>query len=579
MLDSIKVTNAYLNKTDWRIKENSSVSYSIGGLILHQSGAVSADYWLNEIYPEEIRKAHINADVHIHDLCILSSYCSGYGLKDLLAKGIRGAVGKTTAAPAKHLGSACQQIISFLGILQNEEAGAKALNGVDTFLAPFIKKDNLSEKEVRQCIEQLVFGLNMPSRWGTQAPFSNISIDWNCPKDMKDKKVVIAGEEQDFTYGDCQEEMAVFNRNLFQVYLKGDADGNGFEYPIPTIAITENFDWSDPNCEWLFKVAAKYGSPYFANYVGSNLNPEDVRSMCCRLRLDLRELRSRGGGLFGAYDSTGSIGVVTLNLPRLGYTANKESQGDEEKAIKIFYEKLEKLMNIAYQSLEIKRRFLNKNFEEGLYPYTKFYLGGYGNHFSTIGLVGMNEACENLFNENIMTDKGYKFSQDVLNFMRNKLSDYQEESGNLYNLEESPAEGASYRLAKHDKEKYPDIITAGTHESPYYTNSSHIPVNYTSDLWASLNHQEKLQALYTGGTAFHIWLDDGIESWQVARDLVKKVCESSKIPYISLTPTFSVCPIHGYIKGHYERCPKCRDEQIEKYQEKLHELQCKIELK
>lgn len=581
-MDEIKVTDSYLDNTDWRVRENSSIKWSVGGLLLHQAGAVTANYWLSKIYPEEIAKAHQNADFHIHDLSLLSGYCAGWGLKNLLEKGLSGVKGKTSSRPPKHLSTACGQIVNFLGILQNEWSGAQAINGLDTFLAPFIKKEHLTEEQVYQCMQQLIHGLNVPSRWGSQAPFTNISLDWNVPKDLKDKPARIAGEDQDFTYGDCQEEMSLLQKCLFQVYLDGDANGDGFEYPIPTISVTDDFDWENPNVKPLFELTAKYGSPYFANYRNSDLSPEDVRSMCCRLRLDLRELSRKGGGLFGAYDSTGSIGVVTLNLPRIGYLINKEhpiSSMTDEDIEKAIYVRLDNLLDLAYHSLEIKRKVITKLLDEGFYPYTKAYLGTFANHFSTIGIVGMNELLLNVFkgteasNTDIATERGQKISMDILSHIREKLSDFQEESGNLFNLEETPAESTCFRLAKHDLEKYSDIIHQGSAVSPYYTNSTHLPVDYTSDLWFTLDHQAKMQALYTGGTALHIFLDDGIDDWEKAKALVCKACGTSKVPYISLTPTYSVCPVHGYIKGHFERCPKCRDEQIKAYKAKLAELE------
>lgn len=554
LLDYKNVVNSYINVTDWRVKENSTVTYSVGGLILSNSGAITANYWLSEVYDEEIANAHRTCDLHLHDLSMLTGYCAGWSLKQLINEGLGGVPGKITSSPARHLSTLCNQMVNFLGIMQNEWAGAQAFSSFDTYLAPFIKKDNLTQKEVKQCIQSFVYGVNTPSRWGTQAPFTNITLDWVVPNDLAELNCLIGGIEQDFKYKDCQKEMDMVNKAFIEIMIEGDANGRGFQYPIPTYSITKNFDWKESeNNKLLFEMTAKYGTPYFSNYINSDMEPSDVRSMCCRLRLDLRELRKKSGGFFGSGESTGSVGVVTINMPRIAYLANDE---------KDFYERLEKLMNIAARSLKIKRNVITRLLDEGLYPYTKRYLGTFANHFSTIGLLGMNEAALNAkwVKEDLTHEKAQKWTKEVLNFMRDKLSDYQEEYGDLYNLEATPAESTSYRLAKKDKELYPNIITASDDETPYYTNSSHLPVGYTNDIFEALDIQDELQTLYTSGTVFHAFLGERLEDWQSAANLVKKIADNYKLPYYTLSPVYSVCKNHGYITGEVWKCPVCGEE-------------------
>ena len=554
MLDYKDVVNSYVNVTDWRVKENSTVTYSIGGLILSNSGAITANYWLSEVYDEEIANAHRDCSMHIHDLSMLSGYCAGWSLKQLIKEGLGGVPGKITSAPAKHLSTLCNQMVNFLGIMQNEWAGAQAFSSFDTYLAPFVKVDNLSYKQVKQAIQSFIYGVNTPSRWGTQAPFTNVTLDWVVPNDLAELNCLIGGEEVDFKYKDCQKEMDMVNKAFIEIMIEGDANGRGFQYPIPTYSITKDFDWSETeNNKLLFEMTAKYGTPYFSNYINSDMEPSDVRSMCCRLRLDLRELRKKSGGYFGSGESTGSVGVVTINMPRIAYLAKDE---------KDFYDRLEKLMNIAARSLKVKRNVISKLLDEGLYPYTKRYLGTFNNHFSTIGLVGMNEVCLNAkwIKEDLTNEKAQKFTKEVLNFMREKLSDYQEEYGDLYNLEATPAESTSFRLAKKDKQKYPEIITASNDETPYYTNSSHLPVGYTEDIFEALDIQDELQTLYTSGTVFHAFLGERLDTWQGAAALVRKIAENYKLPYYTLSPTYSVCKNHGYINGEVYKCPKCNAE-------------------
>ncbi|MEF2689802.1 MAG: ribonucleoside triphosphate reductase [Bacilli bacterium] len=555
VLDYKEVVNSYVNVTDWRVKENSTVTYSVGGLILSNSGAITANYWLSEVYDDEIANAHRNADIHIHDLSMLTGYCAGWSLKQLITEGLGGVPGKITSSPAKHLSTLCNQMVNFLGIMQNEWAGAQAFSSFDTYLAPFVKIDNLSYHDVKQCIQSFVYGVNTPSRWGTQAPFTNATFDWVVPNDLAELNAIIGGKEVDFKYKDCQKEMDMINKAFIEIMIEGDANGRGFQYPIPTYSITKDFNWEDTeNNRLLFEMTAKYGTPYFSNYINSDMEPSDVRSMCCRLRLDLRELRKKSGGFFGSGESTGSIGVVTINLPRIAYLAKDE---------KDFYLRLEKMMNIAARSLKVKRNVVTKLLNEGLYPYTKRYLGTFNNHFSTIGLVGMNEAELNAkwLRLDLTHEETQKFAKDVLNFMRDKLSDYQEEYGDLYNLEATPAESTSYRLAKHDKNKYPDIITASENdETPYYTNSTHLPVGYTSDIFEALDIQDELQTLYTSGTVFHAFLGERLKDWKSAAKLVRKIAENYKLPYYTLSPTYSVCSEHGYITGEVYTCPKCGKE-------------------
>ena len=549
MLDFSRTVNDYLDRSDWRVRENSTVSYSIGGLILHNSGTVIANYWLNEVYDEEIAKAHRRADMHIHDLSMLSGYCAGWSLKQLIREGLGGVNGKITSAPAKHLSTLVNQMVNFLGVLQNEWAGAQAYSSFDTYLAPFVKADSLSYESTKQAIQSFIFGVNTPSRWGTQSPFSNITLDWTVPEDLKNVPAIVGGKNQPFTYGDCQEEMDMVNRAFLEIMIEGDAANRGFQYPIPTYNLTNDFDWDNKNVPLLFEMTAKYGTPYFQNFINSDLNPGDVRSMCCRLQLDKRELRRRGGGLFGSDEFTGSIGVVTLNLPRIAYLSLNERD---------FFTRLGKLMDIAKRSLEIKRRIVAKFNELGLYPYTKRYLNHFDNHFSTIGLVGMNEATLNAvwIGQPLYEPEARAFGLKVLDFMRERLARYQEETGNLYNLEASPAESASYRLAKHDKKAYPQILSAGK-ETPYYTNSTHFPVNYTEDVFEALDQQEAFQTKYTGGTVFHAFLGERLYDWETARELVKKIATLYRIPYFTLSPTYSICQNHGYLNGEVHACPKC----------------------
>ena len=541
----------YLNLADWRVKENSTVTYSVGGLILSNSGAMTANYWLNDVYDEEIGNAHRNCDIHIHDLSMLTGYCAGWSLKQLIREGLGGIPGKISSTPASHLSTLCNQMVNFLGIMQNEWAGAQAFSSFDTYLAPFVKKDNLTYKEVKQCIQSFVYGVNTPSRWGTQAPFTNITLDWVVPKDLAELPAIVGGVDQDFKYKDCVKEMAMVNKAFIEIMIEGDANGRGFQYPIPTYSITRDFDWSDTeNNRLLFEMTTKYGTPYFSNYINSDMEPSDVRSMCCRLRLDLRELRKKSGGYFGSGESTGSIGVVTINMPKIAYqSANEED----------FFNRLDKLMDISARSLKIKRDTITKLLDAGLYPYTKRYLGNFNNHFSTIGLVGMNEACLNAsWLRCDMTDRrAQEFTKKVLNHMREKLSDYQEKYGDLYNLEATPAESTSYRFAKHDKERFPDIITANEGKTPYYTNSSHLPVGFTSDIFEALDVQDDLQTLYTSGTVFHAFLGQKLSDWKATANLVRKIAENYRLPYYTISPTYSICKEHGYISGEVYECPEC----------------------
>ena len=551
-LDYKNVVDGYINNSDWRVKENSTVNYSIGGLILSNSGAITANYWLSEIYDDEIANAHKNADLHLHDLSMLTGYCAGWSLKQLIQEGLGGIPGKITSSPAKHLSTLCNQMVNFLGILQNEWAGAQAFSSFDTYLAPFVKVDDLSYDEVKQCIQSFVYGVNTPSRWGTQAPFSNITLDWTVPADLRDQKAIVGGKEMDFTYGDCKKEMDMVNKAFIDIMIEGDANGRGFQYPIPTYSITRDFDWSPTeNNKLLFEMTAKYGTPYFSNYINSDMEPSDVRSMCCRLRLDLRELRRKSGGYFGSGESTGSIGVVTLNMPRLAYLAKDEND---------FFRRLDRLMDIAARSLKVKREVVTKLLNEGLYPYTRRYLGSFDNHFSTIGLVGMNEAGLNAkwIRADMTHESCQEFTKKTLKHMLGRLQDYQEQYGDLYNLEATPAESTCYRLAKHDVERYPDIITAAEPGgTPYYTNSSHLPVGYTEDIFAALDVQDELQTLYTSGTVFHAFLGEKLPDWQAAASLVRKIAENYKLPYYTLSPTYSVCKNHGYLSGEQFTCPHC----------------------
>ena len=550
VLDYKKTVDNYLKINDWRVKENSTVTYSVGGLILSNSGAITANYWLSEVYDEEIANAHRNGDLHLHDLSMLTGYCAGWSLKQLIQQGL-GIPGKINSTPASHLSTLCNQMVNFLGIMQNEWAGAQAFSSFDTYLAPFVRVDKLSQKEVKQCIQSFIFGVNTPSRWGTQAPFSNITLDWTVPADLRDLPAIVGGKEQNFTYGDCQKEMDMVNKAFIEIMTEGDANGRGFQYPIPTYSITKDFDWSETeNNRLLFEMTAKYGTPYFSNYINSDMEPSDVRSMCCRLRLDLRELRKKSGGFFGSGESTGSVGVVTINMPRIAYLSKTEAE---------FYQRLDRMMDIAARSLKTKRTVITKLLDAGLYPYTKYYLGTFENHFSTIGLVGMNEACLNArwLHKDLTDPEAQEFTKAVLNHMRERLSDYQEKYGDLYNLEATPAESTSYRLAKHDRNRYPEIITANMNGTPYYTNSSHLPVGYTEDIFSALDIQDDLQTLYTSGTVFHAFLGEKLPDWRAAADLVRKIAENYKLPYYTMSPTYSVCHDHGYITGEHFTCPKC----------------------
>lgn len=553
MLDYRDTVDKYLNVTDWRVKENSTVTYSVGGLILSNSGAITANYWLSEVYDDEVAKAHRNCDFHLHDLSMLTGYCAGWSLRQLIEEGLSGVPGKITSSPAKHLSTLCNQMVNFLGIMQNEWAGAQAFSSFDTYLAPFVRTDNLTYDQVKKCIESFVYGVNTPSRWGTQAPFSNITLDWEVPNDLKDRPAIVGGKEMDFTYGDCKKEMDMINKAFIEIMIDGDADGRGFQYPIPTYSITKDFDWSPTeNNRLLFEMTSKYGTPYFSNYVNSDMEPSDIRSMCCRLRLDLRELRKKSGGFFGSGESTGSVGVVTLNMPRLAFTSKDKAE---------FYEKLDHLMDVAARSLHTKRKVISRLLDEGLYPYTKRYLGSFDNHFSTIGLVGMNEAClnANWIKRDLSDPVAQEFTKEVLNHMRDRLSDYQEMyKGELFNLEATPAESTTYRFAKYDAKNYPGIITAAEPGgTPYYTNSSHLPVGYTDDIFSALDIQDELQTLYTSGTVFHAFLGEKLPSWESAAELVKKIADNYKLPYYTLSPTYSVCSEHGYIAGEHYTCPIC----------------------
>ncbi len=559
LLDYSKVVNDYVKVEDWRVKENSTVTYSVGGLILSNSGAITANYWLSEIYDEEVAGAHRNGDLHIHDLSMLTGYCAGWSLRQLIYEGLGGVAGKITSAPAKHLATLCNQMVNFLGIMQNEWAGAQAFSSFDTYLAPFVRSDRLEFDQVKKCIESFIYGVNTPSRWGTQAPFSNITLDWTVPPDLKDEPAIVGGKMMEFTYGDCQAEMDIINKAFLELMIEGDAEGRGFQYPIPTYSITGEFDWTETeNNRLLFEMTAKYGTPYFSNYVNSDMSPSDVRSMCCRLRLDLRELRKKSGGYFGSGESTGSIGVVTVNLPRIAYLSDSEEE---------FYSRLDKMMDVAARSLKTKRQVVTRFLDAGLYLYTKRYLGTFKNHFSTIGLIGMNEACLNAkwLRSDLSQSESQQFAGEVLLHMRERLVVFQEQYGDLYNLEATPAESTSFRLAKHDLNRYPDIVTAGSDgEAPYYTNSSHLPVDFSEDLFDALEIQEPLQKLYTSGTVFHVFLGERMPDWKSTASLVRKIAENYEIPYYTLSPTYSICRNHGYLSGEQVNCPYC-DQPVETY--------------
>lgn len=554
ILDYKELVDSYVKSIDWRVKENSTVTYSVGGLILSNSGAITANYWLSEIYDEEVANAHRQGDLHIHDLSMLTGYCAGWSLKQLIQEGLGGVVGKINSKPAKHLASLCNQMVNFLGIMQNEWAGAQAFSSFDTYLAPFVKVDELTYEQVKKCIESFIYGVNTPSRWGTQAPFSNITLDWTIPEDLAEQYAIVGGKEMEFQYKDCKKEMDMINKAFIEIMIEGDANGRGFQYPIPTYSITKDFDWSDTeNNRLLFEMTAKYGTPYFSNYVNSDMEPSDVRSMCCRLRLDLRELRRKSGGFFGSGESTGSIGVVTINLPRIAYLSENENE---------FFTRLDHLMDVSARSLHVKRTVITKLLNEGLYPYTKRYLGGFDHHFSTIGVIGMNEAGKNAvwLKQDLTHRDTQNFAKRVLLHMRERLVKYQEEYGDLYNLEATPAESTTYRLAKHDKEAYPDIITATENEErPYYTNSSHLPVGYTEDIFEALDVQDELQTLYTSGTVFHAFLGEKLPDWKAAAALVRKISDHYKLPYYTISPTYSICRHHGYIAGEQYTCPQCHE--------------------
>ncbi len=568
LLDIDATMDGYLSQSDWRVNENANVNFSLGGLILHNSGTITANYWLKNIYSEEIAEAHRTAAFHIHDLSMFSGYCAGWSLRQLIAEGLGGVPDKITSTPAKHLSTLIQQIVNFLGIMQNEWAGAQAFSSFDTYLAPFVKKDNMSEKEVRQCIQSFIYGVNTPSRWGSQAPFTNITLDWTVPEDMKKQKAVVGGAETDFTYGDCQNEMDIINKVFIELMIAGDAAGRGFQYPIPTYNITKDFNWSGENARLLFEMTARYGTPYFQNFVNSDLNPGDVRSMCCRLQLDKRELRKRGGGLFGSDEFTGSLGVVTINLPQIAYLAKNEQQ---------FFAQLDHLMDLARDSLSIKRKVIQRLLDGGLFPYTRRYLKTLDNHLNPIGLCGRNECCLNFMGVDIADARGKQFAEKVLNHMRQRLADYQEKTGELFNLEATPAESTSYRLARHDRQQYPDILVSGDTD-PYYTNSSQLPVDYTADIFEALDHQESLQTKYTGGTVFHTFMGEAIKDWEACRDLVRSVTANYRIPYLTISPTFSVCPIHGYLNGEQFECPKCKAEAEQELRAQLAQLESEREM-
>ena len=567
MIDINKTMDGYLAQSDWRVNENANVNFSLGGLILHNSGTITANYWLNNIYSKEIAEAHKTAAFHIHDLSMFSGYCAGWSLRQLIAEGLGGVPDKITSTPATHLSTLVNQIVNFLGIMQNEWAGAQAFSSFDTYLAPFIRADGLTEKQVRQCIQSYIYGVNTPSRWGSQAPFTNITLDWVCPDDLKNKKAIVGGKEQDFTYGDCQKEMDMINKVFIELMIEGDANGRGFAYPIPTYNITRDFDWNSENAKLLFTMTAQYGTPNFQNFVNSDLNPSDVRSMCCRLQLDKRELRRRGGGLFGADEFTGSIGVVTINMPQIGYLAKNEEE---------FYKRLDYLMELAKESLCTKRKVIQKLYDGGLFPYTRRYLKTLVNHFNTIGLCGMNECCMNFLGVPITDPKGKAFAEKVLQHMRERMQDFQEETGDLFNLEATPAESTSYRLARHDKEQFPDIITSGNNE-PFYTNSSQLPVDYTADVFEALDHQEALQTKYTGGTMFHVFMGEALKDWKSCADLVRTIASKYRIPFFTISPTYSICKVHGYLIGQQFECPKCKAEKEKALKEKLKALEAEKE--
>lgn len=555
----------YLERSDWRVKANANQDYSLGGLILNISGKVTANYWLSHVYEPAIGHAHREGDLHIHDLDMLSGYCAGWSLRTLLHEGLNGIPGRVESGPPKHLGSAIAQMVNFLGTLQNEWAGAQAFSSFDTYLAPYIRKDQLSYDEVRQCIQEFIYNLNVPSRWGTQTPFTNITFDWVCPEDLQEQVPVIAGQEMPFSYGELQQEMDMINRAYIEIMMGGDAKGRVFTFPIPTYNITPEFDWDSPNTEMLFEMTAKYGLPYFQNFLSSDLKPNMVRSMCCRLQLDLRELLKRGNGLFGSAEQTGSLGVVTINCARLGFQFKKDHKG--------LYRQLDYLLDLAKESLEVKRKVIQRHIDDGLFPYTKRYLGTLRNHFSTIGVNGINEMIRNYTSgsDDITSSGGHRMAISLLDHIRRRMQAFQEETGHLYNLEATPAEGTTYRLAKEDLKRFPGIIQAGTPEQPYYTNSSQLPVGYTDDPFAALELQDELQCRYTGGTVLHLYMAERISSTKACKALVRRSLENFRLPYITITPTFSICPAHGYLSGEHEFCPRCDDELITRKQKAMEE--------
>lgn len=554
LVDSFSTIEDYISKADWRVRANANQGYSLGGMILNAAGKLTANYWLNNLYPRQIGEAHRSAAIHIHDLDMLSGYCAGWSLRSLLHEGFNGIPGRVDSKPPKHLSSAIGQMVNFLGTMQNEWAGAQAFSSFDTYLAPFIRKDNLGYDEVKQNIQEFIFNLNVPSRWGGQTPFTNVTFDWVCPEDLRQQVPVIGGLEMDFTYGDLQAEMDLINRAFIEVMSAGDAKGRVFTFPIPTYNITNDFPWHSENAERLFAMTAKYGLPYFQNFVNSDLTPNMVRSMCCRLQLDLRELLKRGNGLFGSAEQTGSLGVVTINCAQLGYIYRGDENG--------LYARLDELLCLAKDSLEIKRKVIDRLMDDGLYPYTKRYLGTLRNHFSTIGVNGINEMIRNFTNdrENITTSAGYDMAIKLLDHIRAELIVFQDKTGHMYNLEATPAEGTTYRFAKEDKKRFPDILQAGTTEKPYYTNSSQLPVGFTNDPFEAMTRQEELQRKYTGGTVLHLYLGEPVASAAVCRELVKRALSSFRMPYITVTPTFSICPQHGYLGGEHATCPRCAEE-------------------
>jgi anaerobic ribonucleoside-triphosphate reductase len=561
LVDVSRSVNEYLDRADWRVNANANQGYSLGGLILNTSGKMIANYWLSHIYPPEVGEAHRNGDLHIHDLDMLAGYCAGWSLRTLLHEGLNSVAGKVEAGPPKHLSSAVGQIVNFLGTLQNEWAGAQAFSSFDTYMAPFIRKDGLSYEEVKQCIQELIYNLNVPSRWGTQTPFTNLTFDWVCPEDLRDQVPVIGGKEMTFTYGELQEEMDQINRAYIEVMTAGDAKGRIFTFPIPTYNITPDFPWYSENAERLFEMTAKYGLPYFQNFLNSELKPNMIRSMCCRLQLDLRELLKRGNGLFGSAEQTGSLGVVTINCARLGYLHRHDRDG--------LFSALDRLLDLARNSLEIKRKTIQRHMDAGLFPYTRRYLGTLRNHFSTIGVNGINELIRNFTadRDDITTPAGHALAARLLDHVRDRMVDFQEDTGHMYNLEATPAEGTTYRFAREDRKRFPDILQAGTDDAPYYTNSSQLPVGFTDDPFEALERQDDLQRKYTGGTVLHLYLPEQVSSTDACRQLIRRSLGRFRLPYITITPTFSVCPVHGYIAGEHEFCPHCDDELIARKQQ------------